>query len=528
MARRPGTIDNGTVFWDEAGDAFFWMGEGTPKVPMSMHRANRERLCAALRASKEVPAEACVVLKGGDELPVYDTDTNWDFKQESNFQYLFGVKEPGCMAALRVKDAKAVLFVPQLAKEYQAWFGPIKPPAWFQRAYAVDEADFVENVAAALEALGEKQQPPPLLFFKGGKDGDPREGENRDSGLRLPEPVFEGLERFAVSAVGSQALWDALNECRAVKSADELRILKYVNDVSSRAHVETMRAVRAGQREHLAEATFKFHAATRGCFRVGYGCICGSGPRNAILHYGHPAEPNPELVPEGSLRLLDMGAEYHCYSADVTCTFPVSGRFSDSQRVVYEAVWAAVLAVERSIKPGVSYKDMHRLAQRTLLEQMRACGLLVGTVEEMLQKGLMFYFMPHGLGHMLGLDVHDVGGYPPGAFRKDDPSVRENLRLGRELKQGFVLTVEPGFYFIDYLIEEVRSDPVLSAFVNWERLEALREVGGVRIEDDVVVTATGCRVLTCVPRTVGEIEAVLAGQEWTISEASCREYVAAT
>jgi len=222
-----------------------------------------------------------------------------------------------------------------------------------------------------------------------------------------------------------------------------------------------------------------------------------------------------------------MGAEYHCYTADVTCSFPVSGHFSEPQRLVYEAVWEATLAVERKLRPGVCYKDMHRLAQRVLLERMTTAKLFVGSVDDMMAAGLMFHFMPHGLGHQLGLDVHDVGGYAPGTFKKDDPKMQENLRLGRVLKENMVLTVEPGFYFIDYLIEEALADPVKSKFINQEKLhEFWPAVGGIRIEDDVVVTATGCRVLTCVPRTVAEIEAVMAGANWQVSAACCRSYTA--
>jgi len=306
-------------------------------------------------------------------------------------------------------------------------------------------------------------------------------------------------------------------------------LLQWTNDVSSEAHVETMKQMRSGQREHLAEATFKYQAAVRGCFRVGYTCICGSGRRNAILHYGHAAEPNSEKVAENSLRLLDMGAEYHCYTADVTCTYPVSGRFTEPQRIVYEAVWESVLAVERRLCPGVSYKDMHRLAQRVLLERMVAAGLFVGSVDAMMYAGLMFHFMPHGLGHQLGLDVHDVGGYAPGHFRKDDPSIKENLRCGRVLKENMVVTVELGFYFFDYLIEEALADSTKSRFINQEKLhEFWPAVGGVRIEDNVVITSDGCRVLTCVPRTVAEIEAVMAGAAWQVSASRCRHYVAVT
>mmetsp|Transcript_128104 Transcript_128104/g.323417 ORF Transcript_128104/g.323417 Transcript_128104/m.323417 type:complete len:560 (-) Transcript_128104:111-1790(-) len=508
-------VTDGTISFDSRREAFFSMGEGTHRVPMTMHADNRARLCAALRARAEISAEAVVVLQGGEEKSVYDTDTNWSFKQESNFQYLFGVKEPGCLAALRVRDARAVLLVPIMGEEYQAWCGPIKPPAWFQRAYGVDQVACVEEARSALEGLGAKE----LLFLQG--------DANRDSGLKLPEPDFEGKAAFQVSATGSRVLWDEMNECRLIKSEDELEILQYVNDVSSCAHIEVMRGARSGQREHLAEATFRYQSAVRGCFRTGYDCICGSGRRNAILHYGHPAEPNSELVVEGAMRLHDMGAEYHGYCADVTCSFPVSGRFDAAQRAVYGAVWAATLAVEQRVKPGVCYKDMHRLAQRTMLVKMKEAGLFVGEVEAMVAAGLMSFFMPHGLGHCLGLDVHDVGGYAPGAFRGDDASIKENLRLGRELKQGMVITVEPGFYFIDYLIQKLLDDPQLSSFVDEVRLRELwGPVGGVRIEDDVVITEDGCRVLTCVPREISEVEAVMAGQEWMVSSSCCRKYKA--
>merc|ERR1740117_1451818 len=135
----------------------------------------------------------------------------------------------------------------------------------------------------------------------------------------------------------------------------------------------------------------------------------------------------------------------------------------------------------------------------------------------MMKVNLMHQFMFHGLGHSLGLDVHDVGGYPPGVYRKDDTDMHENLRLGRELKEDMVITVEPGFYFTDFLIDEAKSDPAKAKFINFDRLELLRSVGGVRIEDDVVITATGCRLLTNVPRTCQEIEATMAGQPWSFS-----------
>jgi len=499
----------------EGGRSFFSMGGDTLRVPFQMHARHRARLAARLREALDGPeGHGCVVLlQGGEELPVYDTDTVWDFKQESNFQWLFGVREPGCFGALDVATGDAALFVPRLEEKYEAWMGPRRSLEWFRETYEVERVFFVDELAPALAGqLGAER----LLVYH---------GVNRDSGLRLRPPRFEGSEAFEV--VRDERLWHALAECRVVKDSDELEVMQFVNDVSSDAHVAVMRGVRPGTPEYVAEASFRHYAFLRGCARVGYSCICPSGSRCAVLHYGHAAFPNAEEVRAGEMRLHDMGAEYHCYTADVTCTFPVDGRFTEAQRIVYEAVWEATLTVENSMRPGVSYRDMHLLAERTLLTRMVAAGLLVGSVDEMVELHLASTFMPHGLGHSLGLDVHDVGGYAPGDRRQADPRVDhvgQNLRLGRELLEGMVVTVEPGFYFVDYLLARALADPARARFIVPGRLEELRPVGGVRIEDDVLVTRTGCRVLTRVPRTVAEIEAVMAGGPWEAREQPWREY----
>jgi len=319
-------------------------------------------------------------------------------------------------------------------------------------------------------------------------------------------------------------LWDTLNECRVIKDEEEIKVLQYTNDVSSDAHVAVMRGVKPNSPEYISEATFRHYSFLRGCSRVGYTCIAPSGKRCAVLHYGHAAFPNQEEVLPGEMKLHDMGAEYSCYTADITCSFPVDGKFTAPQREVYEAVWATVLTVEQRMKPGVPYWEMHQLAEKTLLTQMVAAGLFVGKVEDMQAAQLMTHFMPHGLGHCLGLDVHDVGGYAPGEGRKTYPHIKQNLRCGRKLMENMVITVEPGFYFIDYLIRNALADSDLSKFINQDKLAEMRPVGGVRIEDNVVITAQGCRILTRVPRTVQEIEAVMAGGKWEARDQPIREY----
>lgn len=167
--------------------------------------------------------------------------------------------------------------------------------------------------------------------------------------------------------------------------------------------------------EYQSEANFLHHVYHEGgCRRVCYTCICGSGSRGAVLHYGHAGAPNDLEVEDGDMVLFDMGAEYYCFCSDITCSYPANGKFTEDQKLVYNAVLRANRAVVAAAKPGVSWVDMHLLANRTLLEDLKAGGLLRGEVDDMMAHNLGGYFQPHGLGHFMGLDVHDVGGYLEG------------------------------------------------------------------------------------------------------------------
>jgi Xaa-Pro dipeptidase len=231
------------------------------------------------------------------------------------------------------------------------------------------------------------------------------------------------------------------------------------------------------------------------------------------LHYGHQGAPDGRLQ-DGDTFLHDSGAEYHGYASDVTCTFPVNGRFTPEQRAIYDVVLAANRAVQVAMKPGVAWPDMHRLAVRTLASGLREIGLLKGSVDELVAKHVAGVFMPHGLGHLMGLDVHDPGGYPEGAKRSSDPDLR-GLRCGRAIDAGVVITVEPGCYFIDAMLGPALANPEVAAHIDATTLARFRSVGGVRIEDDVLVTRSGSENLTQVPREVHEIESVMAGASWT-------------
>lgn len=333
-------------------------------------------------------------------------------------------------------------------------------------------------------------------------------GMNTDSNLETIEACFKGIDQFKVN---NTVLHDHMAELRVFKTPEEIEIMRYTNKISSEAHIEVMRSIRPGMTEYQLESIFRHYCYYNGGARhVAYTSICCSGINGAIIHYGHAAAPNDKTVNDGDMCLFDMGCEYYCYSSDITCSFPANGKFTPEQRFVYEAVLKANRAVLKAAKPGVSWRDLHILAERVELEEMKAYGLLTGDVDEMLNARLGYTFMPHGLGHLLGINVHDVGGYLNTCPERSTEPGLQKLRTNRILEAGMVVTVEPGLYFVEAQLRKARQDPILSKMINWEMVDKFKHFGGVRIEDDVLITETGIELLTQVPRTVEEIEAVMA------------------
>ncbi|XP_040266444.1 xaa-Pro dipeptidase isoform X2 [Bufo bufo] len=431
----------------------YWLGNETLKVPAALFALNRKRLCDRLRNNCDVPKDAIVVLQGGEETNRYCTDTGVLFRQESFFHWTFGVTESGCYGAIDVNTGRSILFVPKLPESYAVWMGKIHPPEHFKQKYAVDEVQYTCDIAKVLSA----KSPSVLLTLR---------GVNTDSGSVCREASFEGISRFTVN--------------------------------NTLLHPE------------IVECVFLNYCYARGGMRhSSYTCICGSGDNSSILHYGHAGAPNDKTLTDGDMCLFDMGGEYYCYGSDITCSFPANGKFTSDQRAIYEAVLKSSRAVMNAVKPDVSWPDMHRLSTRVILEELINIGILKGNIEDIVKAHMGAVFMPHGLGHFLGIDVHDVGGYPEGVDRIDLPGLK-SLRTARTLQERMVLTIEPGIYFIDHVLDQALANPAQSCFINSQILQRFRGFGGVRIEDDIAVTANGMELLTCVPRTVEEIEAFMA------------------
>ncbi|XP_049875085.1 xaa-Pro dipeptidase [Pectinophora gossypiella] len=464
------------------------MGPGTYEVPLSLFAKNRQRLASQLKSGQ------IVVLQGGEDISLYDTDVQYVFRQESYFTWACGVREPGCYFALDVSTGKAHLFVPLLPAEYEVWMGKLLTLDDFKNIYGVDEVHYVTQIRDVLKKLN----PESLLTLS---------GPNTDSGLTAKEAVFEGIDEFKVD---NETLFPIIAELRVIKTPEEIGVMRYVCKVSSDAHKQVMLVARPGLMEYQCESVFLDHCyRVGGCRHVSYTCICGSGHNAATLHYGHAAAPNCKMIHDGDMCLFDMGGNYAGYAADITCTFPANGKFTPDQKLIYEAVLAARDAVLREAKPGVMWPDMHLLANRVMLAHLKQGGLLKGEVDDMIKAGVHGVLQPHGLGHLLGLDVHDAGGYGACAPPRPAPPLHR-LRTARALRPGMALTVEPGCYFIPPLLSAAQNNPEQSVFFNWDMMQRFRGFGGVRIEDDVLVTETGMENLTFVPRTVKEIEEHMA------------------
>ncbi|XP_060066154.1 xaa-Pro dipeptidase-like [Ylistrum balloti] len=469
----------------------FCRGVHTLAVSSDLFKINRRRLCERLR--DKVPKGAIVLLQGGESETRHSSDHEPVFRQESFFHWAFGVEEPDFFGAIDVDTQKSILFPPKLPESYAVWMGKLLELEDFRVRYDVDEAQWTCDIAQVLGAKG----PSVILTLR---------GMDTDSGNYTREAAFDGISEFTLD---NTKLHPQIMECRVLKTDEELEVLRYSNQLSSEAHKEVMKSIRPGMYEYQLESIFRHYCYFNGGARnLAYTCICGTGDNGSVLHYGHAGAPNSKQVNNGDMCLFDMGSEYCCYASDITCSYPANGKFSQKQRNIYEAVLKSSRAVMAASKPGVSWVDMHLLADRTHLEELKKLGLVQGDVDEMMKVRLGAVFMPHGLGHFMGIDTHDVGGYPEGTERIDQPGLR-SLRTVRRLEHRMVITVEPGIYFIDVLIDAALNNPEQARFLVREQIDQYRGFGGVRIEDDITITEDGMECLTCVPRTVEEIEAIM-------------------
>ncbi|CAL4109786.1 unnamed protein product [Meganyctiphanes norvegica] len=473
------------------------MGEHTLKIPMTLHQENRECILKRLHARGGYAPGSVILLQGAeDDHTPGSSDIDHVFRQESYFLWAFGVLEPGWYGAIDASNGRTTLFMPRLPQEYAIWKGYIRSPKEYKCQYQVDEVHYVDEIAEVLKKITSGE----LLTLH---------GTNSDSKRVTFEAHFEGIGNFTVN---NKVLHDEIAECRVHKTEAEIQILKYTTSVSCAAHRNVMRSIRPGMKEYQLESLFQHHTYYHGgCRHQGYTNICGSGPSAAILHYGHAGAPNDRTIKDGDIILLDMGAEYYHYGSDVTVSYPANGRFSDDQKIIYNAVYDANQAVMAVMRPGVSWVAMQSLAYRAMLKKLTEAGLVKGDIDEMMAANIGSIFMPHGLGHLLGVDVHDVGGYLEGHPSRPIGAGYRYIRTARVLQKNMVITVEPGCYFNDHSLDAAFANPDQVKFLVRKEIDRFRGFGGIRIEDTALITESGIENLSHdLPRTVEDIEAFMA------------------
>lgn len=399
-------------------------------------------------------------------------DTEYPFRQDSDFLYLTGFNEPDAVLVLVPgrRHGQVILFCRDRDPEKELWNGYRAGPEGAVNEFGMDDAFPDGDIDEILPGLIEGKQH--IYYSMGHNDAFDRRV------MAWVNHIRSQIRTGAKPPGDFTDLAFLLHEQRLFKSAAELRLMRKAGEISAEAHCQAMRECQPDRFEYQLEGTIARTFAEHGARFPAYNSIVGSGANACVLHYVE----NRDKLRDGDLVLIDAGCEYEGYAADITRTFPVSGKFSPEQRALYDVVLKAQLAAIKKVKPGNTWNQPHDATVRVITRGLIDLGLLKGDEKELIKEGAYRDFYMHTAGHWLGMDVHDVGDY-----RIDGK--------WRQLEPGMVLTIEPGIYV---------SPNNTKVPKKWRGI-------GIRIEDDVAVTANGCEILTSdVPKTADEIEALMA------------------
>lgn len=399
-------------------------------------------------------------------------DTNYPYRPSSDILYLTGFLEPQTVVVLAPghDDGEFVMFVRDRDPNKEQWEGRRAGPDGAKEKYGADAAFTVSELEEKLPVFLEERE---QLFYTLGR--------NAEFDKRVTRWVNKLRHRRNKPSGAPGALIDArdiLHDMRVTKSPEEIELMRQAVDVTAEAHVLAMKHCRPGIKEYELQALIEYHFRKNGAEFPAYTSIVGAGDNATILHYVE----NRDVIEDDEVVLIDAGCELGFYAADITRSFPSSGKFTPAQRDLYDAVLECQIAVVDHIAPGVPYNELHEMAKRKLTEAMVDLKLLSGSIDELIEEEKYKKYYPHSIGHWLGIDVHDVGPY------------HDTEGSWRPLEPNMVLTIEPGLY-----VPENDEDAP----------EALRGVG-VRIEDDILVTEDGYENMSSAcPKAADEIEAIV-------------------
>ncbi|KAF2091624.1 putative Xaa-Pro aminopeptidase [Saccharata proteae CBS 121410] len=406
-----------------------------------------------------------------------DNDQECPFRQRRYFFYLTGCELPDCYLAYDMKNEKSTLFIPPIDPEEVIWSGLPMSTKEALQTYDVDDCLPSTELNAYLAV-------------------------HDSTAYAINNQVSDQTTFLSFNKKDFDILKTAIEECRVTKDPYEIALIYHANAVSTAAHKAVMAASKTATNERELEAIFLKNCIERGCRNQAYSSIMASGTAAATLHYVRNDQPL-----EGKLNLLvDAGAEKDCYASDITRTFPISGSFSTESRQIYDIVLGMQEEAIDSLKAGVKWDDVHAQAHRTAIAGLLELGILKGDPEEIFKAKTSVAFFPHGLGHYLGMDTHDTGGH---ANYADSNPMYRYLRVRGTLPAGSVITVEPGIYFCRFIIEPYLKDETQKQFIDEKVLDRYWEVGGVRIEDNVLVTDAGYENLTRTPKQRDAIQKLM-------------------
>jgi len=412
-----------------------------------------------------------IALIGSAAVRARNRDVNYPFRQDSDFYYLTGFNEPDSLAVFIPgrKQGEYILFCREFDEKKALWEGAHAGLEGATVHYKADDSFPIDDLDDILPGLLEDKG---KVYYPIGCDSD------LDHNLLVWINHIRSQSRSGVTAPGELAsLEHILHEMRLFKSPEELKLMRRAADVSANAHVKAMQRCKPGLYEYQIEAEIIYNFIQDGLRAVAYPSIVAGGKNACVLHYTE----NADKLKSGDLLLIDAGAECDHYAADITRTFPVSGRFSEPQKQLYQLVLDAQTAAIAQIKPGLPWHLAHDASVEVLTKGLVSLGLLKGKVTKLIKDEKYKQFYMHRIGHWLGMDVHDVGDY----------KLDKEWRL---LEPGMVLTIEPGLY--------IPAD-CLTVDEQWRGI-------GIRIEDDVLVTAEGHEILTGgAPKTIAEIESLM-------------------
>lgn len=429
---------------------------------------------------------------GNEEQGLNYEDNAFLYRQDSTFLYYFGISTPSLAAIIDIDNDREIIFGDELSIDYIVWMGV--QPTLRDKSESVGITD-VRPAAKLADYLHEAIQKGQTIHYL-----PPYRAEHRiklNEWLGLPIARQEGSVPFIRGVVAQ----------RNYKTAEEIEEIERACNVTADMHIAAIKAVRPGLYEYEVSAEIERVAHANGC-TLSFPTIATINGQTLHNHVHH------NLVKEGDLFLIDAGAELPSgYCGDMSSTVPAT-KFTTRQREVYEIQNAMHLESVKALRPGIPYMEVYDLSARVLVEGMKSLGLMKGNAEDAVREGAHALFYPHGLGHMMGLDVHDMENFGEvwvgyNGQPKSTQFGRKSQRLAIPLEPGFVFTVEPGIYFIPELIDLWKGEKKFADFINYDKVEEYRHFGGIRNEEDYLVTAEGARRLgKKIPLTPEEVEAI--------------------